>query len=74
MPSVKMDEHYKSDLKTRATLVVNEAGIDKYTVHSVLNCTGPSIRVTDIYIQRKFVMENTANKRVAEYVFGEGSY
>lgn len=55
---------------TWATLAVNEAGIDKYTVHSALNHLDTNMRVTDIYIRRNFSVENRANRKVVEYVFG----
>jgi len=58
---------------TWATLAINEVGIDKYTVHSALNHIDPSMRVTDIYIQRNFAIENIANKKVLNYVFGDNS-
>lgn len=56
---------------TWATLAVNEVGIDKYTVHSALNHLDSNMRVTDIYIQRNFAIENNANKKVVEYVFNK---
>lgn len=53
-----------------ATIALNKCHIDKYTVHAALNHVDPSMRVTDIYIERDFVNENAANKKVLEYVFG----
>jgi len=54
-----------------ATIAVNKVGIDKYTVHSSLNHVDESMRVTDIYIERDFVLENKANERVMSHVFGD---
>ena len=50
-----------------ATIALNKCRIDKYTVHSALNHVDPSMRVTDIYIERDFVREN---EKVLELVFG----
>lgn len=54
-----------------ATIAINKIKIDKYTVHSALNHIDPSMRVTDIYIERDFSNENAANKKVIKYVFGK---
>ena len=53
-----------------ATLAVNKVGIDKYTVHSALNHIDEAMKVTDIYIERDFKIENEANSKVLKYVFG----
>lgn len=55
-----------------ATLAVNKAGIDKYTVHAALNHIDEAMKVTDIYIERDFKIENEANSKVLKYVFGSG--
>ena len=54
-----------------ATIAVNKVGIDKYTVHSALNHVDDVMKVTDIYIERDFVNENKANRKVVKYVFGK---
>ena len=54
-----------------ATIAVNKVGIDKYTVHSALNHVDEAMRITDIYIERDFVNENKANRKVIKYVFGK---
>lgn len=54
-----------------ATIAVNRVGIDKYTVHSALNHVDEAMRITDIYIERDFVNENKANRKVIKYVFGK---
>ena len=53
-----------------ATIAINKAGIDKYTVHAALNHIDESMKVTDIYIERDFRLENEANRKVIEFVFG----
>ena len=52
-----------------ATIAVNKVGIDKYTVHSALNHVDEAMKITDIYIERDFVNENKANRKVVRYVF-----
>jgi integrase len=54
-----------------ATIAVNKVGIDKYTVHAALNHLDDSMKVTDIYIERDFAIENKANAKVVKYVFGK---
>ena len=54
-----------------ATIAVNKVGIDKYTVHSALNHVDDVMKVTDIYIERDFMNENKANRKVVKYVFGK---
>ncbi len=54
-----------------ATIALNKCKIDKYTVHAALNHVDESMRVTDIYIERDFVIENKANAKVVKYVFGK---
>lgn len=53
-----------------ATIALNKVGIDKYTVHASLNHVDEEMKITDIYIERDFVAENAANKKVLDYVFG----
>lgn len=52
-----------------ATIALNKCGIDKYTVHSALNHVDDAMKVTDIYIERDFEIENRANEKVLAYVF-----
>lgn len=54
-----------------ATIAVNKAGIDKYTVNDMLCHTDSSMRVTDLYIEKDFTPMNEANYKLIEYVFGE---
>ena len=63
------DLEYYAARHSWATIAVNKAEIDKYTVHAALNHMDDSMKVTDIYIERDFVIENKANAKVIDYVF-----
>ena len=65
------DLEYYAARHSWATLAVNKVGIDKYTVHAALNHIDEAMKVTDIYIERDFEVENEANRKVLEYVFRE---
>ena len=64
------DLEYYAARHSWATLAVNKVGIDKYTVHAALNHIDEAMKVTDIYIERDFKIENEANLKVLRYVFG----
>ena len=64
------DLEYYAARHSWATLAVNKVGIDKYTVHAALSHIDEAMKVTDIYIERDFEVENEANRKVLEYVFG----
>lgn len=64
------DLEYYAARHSWATLAVNKVEIDKYTVHSALNHIDEAMKVTDIYIERDFRIENEANRKVIEFVFG----
>ena len=69
---LKIDDlEYYAARHSWATIAVNKAGIDKYTVHAALNHIDETMRITDIYIERDFKIENDANTRVVKYVFEE---
>ena len=71
---LKIDDlEYYAARHSWATLAVNKVGIDKYTVHAALNHIDEAMRVTDIYIERDFKIENEANRKVVEYVFSNHS-
>jgi len=71
---LKIDDlEYYAARHSWATLAVNKVGIDKYTVHAALNHLDESMKVTDIYIERDFKLENAANRKVVDYVFGKKS-
>lgn len=70
---LKVDDlEYYAARHSWATLAINKVCIDKYTVHTALNHIDESMRVTDIYIDRNFQIENEANMKVIRYVFGSG--
>lgn len=52
-----------------ATIAVNDAGIDKYTVHEALNHVDPAMKVTDIYIRKSWENIDRANRAVIDLVF-----
>ena len=62
------DLEYYAARHSWATIALNKVGIDKYTVHAALNHVDDAMKVTDIYIERDFVMENKANAKVMKYV------
>ena len=62
-------DRYYAARHSWATLAVNKVGIDKYTVHSALNHIDEAMKVTDVYIERDFKIENEANSKVLKYVF-----
>lgn len=53
---------------TWATIAANEAGVDKFTVHTALNHVDEKMRVTDIYIKKSWDPIDKANRQVLEYV------
>ena len=63
------DLEYYAARHSWATIAVNKVGVDKYTVHAALNHLDDSMKVTDIYIERDFIVENKANEKVLKYVF-----
>lgn len=52
-----------------ATIAINKAGVDKYTVHTALNHVDEEMRITEIYIEKDFTMINKANRKVLNYCF-----
>ena len=65
------DLEYYAARHSWATIALNKVGIDKYTIHAALNHVDDAMKVTDIYIERDFVNENKANRKVVKYVFGK---
>ena len=51
-----------------ATIAINEAGVDKYSVHIALNHVDENMRVTDIYIAKSWDSIDAANRKVLDYV------
>ena len=52
-----------------ATIAYNEAGIDKFTVHEMLNHKVKVFTVTNMYIREDFSRINDANYKLINYVF-----
>lgn len=51
-----------------ATIALNDAGVDKFTVHSALNHVDEKMKVTDIYIRKSWDPIDQANRKVLDYV------
>ena len=49
-----------------ATIAQNDAGVDKYSVHTALNHVDDSMRVTDRYIRKSFDVVDRANRAVLD--------
>lgn len=49
-----------------ATIAVNVCEIDKYLVHSALNHTDDTMRVTDIYVKKDWSQIDKANRKVLD--------
>ena len=47
-----------------ATIALNDAGVDKYTVHTALNHVDEGMRATDIYIRKSWEPIDRANRKV----------
>jgi hypothetical protein len=45
---------------------VNQAGVDKYTVHQALNHVDDSMRNTDMYIKKSYDGNDLANRKVLD--------
>jgi integrase len=52
-----------------ATLAVNTARVDKYTVHAALNHADTTMRVTDIYIKKDYSLIDEANEKVLDIIY-----
>ncbi|MGE9516661.1 MAG: tyrosine-type recombinase/integrase [Solitalea-like symbiont of Acarus siro] len=51
-----------------ATIAMNKARVDKYTVHAALNHSDPTMAITDIYIEKDYSLIDEANRKVLDYV------
>ena len=51
-----------------ATIAVNDAGVDRYTVHEALNHAIPEMKITDMYIRRDWRHLDEANRRVLDFL------
>lgn len=56
---------------TWATIAVNEAGVDKYTVHLSLNHVDDKTAITDIYIKKDWSLIDIANRKVIDYILSK---
>lgn len=52
-----------------ATIALNDAGIDKYTVHTALNHVDENMKVTDIYIRKSWMPIDKANREVLNLLY-----
>ena len=52
-----------------ATIATNEVGVDKYTVHQMLNHVDEQMRITDRYIRKDWKPLDEANRRLLDFVF-----
>ena len=53
-----------------ATIALNDAAVDKYTVHEMLNHQVPIYRITDMYIKKDFRSINDASFKLIDLVLG----
>lgn len=51
-----------------ATIALNDAGVDKYTVHECLNHAGGAMAITDVYIKKDWTRLDKANRAVLDFV------
>jgi integrase len=52
-----------------ASIASNDVGIDKYTVHTALNHVVQEMKITDIYIKKKWTQIDNANRQVLDFIF-----
>jgi site-specific recombinase XerD len=62
------DLEYYCARHTMATIARNRLGIDKNTVHEMLNHVDEKLKITDIYIERDYKQINDANGKLIEYI------
>ncbi len=53
---------------TLATIAVNEAGVDKYAIHTALNHVDDKMKVTDMYVAKDFTQNDKANRKLLDYM------
>ena len=54
-----------------ATIARNDVGIDKYTVHQMLNHVDNEMKVTDKYIRIDWTIFDKENRKLLDFVFGK---
>ena len=52
-----------------ATIATNDVGIDKYTVHQMLNHVDEKMKITDKYIRKSWKPLDEANRKLLDFVF-----
>jgi integrase len=52
-----------------ATIAINDVGIDKYTVHQMLNHVDSDMKITDIYVRKSWKPMDEANRKLLDFVF-----
>lgn len=52
---------------TWATIALNDAGVDKYSVHQALNHVDANMKVTDYYIKKSWKPIDEANRKVVDF-------
>ena len=60
---------YYSARHSFATIAINNIGIDKYTVHQMLNHVDDKMKITDRYIRKDWNACDNANRKLLNYVF-----
>lgn len=55
-----------------ATIARNDVKIDKYTISHMLNHVDDKMKVTDMYIRKDWTIFDDANRKLLDYVFGNG--
>lgn len=55
---------------TWATIAVNDCGVDKQLVHECLNHVDEKMKVTDVYVIKKFDKYWEVNRKVLDYIKG----
>lgn len=53
---------------TWGSIATNDAGVDKFTVHTALNHVDEKMKVTDIYIRKSWKPIDKANRKVLNFV------
>lgn len=63
------DLEFYSARHSFATIALNDAKVDKYTVHSALNHVDEAMKVTEVYLKKDWSLINDANRKVLDFVF-----
>jgi len=63
-----VDLEFYASRHSWATIATNQAGVNKYTVHTALNHVTEEMKVTDIYIDKSYTLIDDANRKVLDLV------